>query len=133
MRIILLVSLIVFFGSVSVFAEGCHNGKTSGHEMNAAAGSHQHSAALHDSAASAKKEIAAQTKCPVMGGKVDREVFTVWEGNEDYSAKKVYFCCPGCIDTFKKDPVKYIKKLEKMGQPIESVSSKKTVDSIKTN
>lgn len=46
-----------------------------------------------------------QTICPVMGGKIDKTVFT------DYKGKRVYFCCPGCIDTFNKDPEKYLPKL----------------------
>ena len=46
---------------------------------------------------------AAQTVCPLMGGKINKNIFT------DYQGKRVYFCCVGCVDTFKKDPAKYIK------------------------
>ncbi len=46
-----------------------------------------------------------QTICPIMGGKIDKTVFT------EYQGKKVYFCCPGCIDEFNKDPEKYIPQL----------------------
>ena len=46
-----------------------------------------------------------QTMCPVMGGPINKEVFT------EYKGKKVYFCCSACIDTFNKDPEKYISKL----------------------
>ncbi len=49
---------------------------------------------------------APQTNCPVMGGKINQTVYT------DYQGKRIYFCCTGCIDTFKKDPAKYMKKLE---------------------
>jgi Cu+-exporting ATPase len=28
----------------------------------------------------------------------------------EYEGKTYYFCCPGCIDQFKADPEKYIKK-----------------------
>ncbi len=48
---------------------------------------------------------AEQTTCPIMGGKIDKAVFT------EYKGKKVYFCCPGCDKTFKADPAKYISKL----------------------
>ena len=48
---------------------------------------------------------AEQTICPVMGGKIDKTVFTEYEG------RKVYFCCPGCIAEFHKDPQKYLDKL----------------------
>ncbi len=47
-----------------------------------------------------------QTICPVMGNKIDKNVYA------DYKGKRVYFCCKGCIDTFNKDPEKYMKKLE---------------------
>lgn len=46
-----------------------------------------------------------QTTCPVMGGKVNKDIFTEYEG------KKVYFCCPGCRPVFEKNPEKYISKL----------------------
>jgi YHS domain-containing protein len=46
------------------------------------------------------------TTCPVMGGKVNRNVFTVYNG------KKIYFCCPGCDKSFEKDPDTYLAKLD---------------------
>jgi len=48
---------------------------------------------------------ADQTLCPVMGGAINKEIFT------EYKGKKVYFCCPGCIAEFEKDPQKYLPKL----------------------
>jgi YHS domain-containing protein len=48
---------------------------------------------------------AEQTTCPVMGGPINKQYSTVYQG------KTVYFCCPACIETFKKDPGKYIDKL----------------------
>lgn len=50
-------------------------------------------------------QVAEQTTCPVMGGPIDKSVFV------EYQGKKVYFCCPGCVDTFKASPEKYISKL----------------------
>jgi YHS domain-containing protein len=29
-----------------------------------------------------------------------------------YQGQEVKFCCKGCVTTFKKDPAKYIKKIE---------------------
>jgi len=55
----------------------------------------------------------AQTTCPVMGNKIDKNVYT------DYEGKRVYFCCPDCIATFKKDPAKCIKKLADAGVTLE--------------
>ncbi|MBM4033860.1 MAG: YHS domain-containing protein [Planctomycetes bacterium] len=44
-----------------------------------------------------------------MGGKINRGIFA------DHEGKRVYFCCDGCPAAFKKDPEKYIKKLESDG------------------
>ena len=57
--------------------------------------------------------IIPQTICPVMGGEINKEVYV------DHEGKRVYFCCPGCIATFKEDPEKYIKKLEDQGITLE--------------
>jgi YHS domain-containing protein len=46
-----------------------------------------------------------QTICPVMGGKINRNISTAYKG------KKVYFCCAGCIGKFKANPEKYLNKL----------------------
>jgi len=48
-----------------------------------------------------------------MGGKINKEIYT------DYEGKRVYFCCKGCIGEFKKDPAKHIKKLEEEGVALE--------------
>lgn len=58
----------------------------------------------------------AQTNCPVMGGKINKDVYA------DYEGKRVYFCCEACISTFKSDPAKYVKKLEGEGVTLETVS-----------
>jgi YHS domain-containing protein len=50
-----------------------------------------------------------QTACPVMGGKINQQLYA------DYQGQRVYFCCPACIDIFKKDPEKYLKKLREQG------------------
>jgi YHS domain-containing protein len=55
------------------------------------------------------KEVASaateQTICPVMGNKIDKNIFT------EYRGKKVYFCCADCKEKFEKDPEKYVAKL----------------------
>lgn len=48
-----------------------------------------------------------ETRCPVTGEKVDPAMATL---KTEYMGKTYYFCCPGCPETFKKDPEKYIKK-----------------------
>ena len=62
-----------------------------------------------------------QTACPVAGGKPNHDVSLYYEG------RMVYFCCEGCIDTFKENPRKYLSALdgdtdvtkEKKEQPAE--------------
>lgn len=50
-----------------------------------------------------------QTTCPIMGGKIDKKM------SADYQGKRIYLCCAKCVDTFKKDPEKYLKKLASQG------------------
>ncbi len=44
--------------------------------------------------------------CPVMG-----EKFTITEKTPsvEYNGKMYFFCCPGCVEKFKKEPDKYLK------------------------
>ena len=60
----------------------------------------------------AKKIAAAavQTACPIMGGAINKAMFT------EYKGKKVYFCCPGCKPEFEKNPEKYLAKLPQFKQ-----------------
>jgi YHS domain-containing protein len=46
--------------------------------------------------------------CPVSGDKIDGTATATYE----YEGKIYNFCCPMCIDPFKKDPQKYIKKIQ---------------------
>ena len=50
-------------------------------------------------------ETTQQSVCPVMGGAINKEYIT------EYRGKKVYFCCPACINKFKAEPEKYAAKL----------------------
>ncbi len=50
-----------------------------------------------------------QTTCPVLGNKINKDVYA------DYQGKRVYFCCSDCIGVFQKDPDKYLKKLSDQG------------------
>ena len=52
-----------------------------------------------------QKQVAQQTVCPIMGGKINKSVFATYKG------KKVYFCCAGCETPFLKNPEKYLSKL----------------------
>ena len=57
----------------------------------------------------APAQAKAQTTCPVLGGNIDKNVYA------DYQGKRIYFCCKGCDVEFKKNPEKYLKKLEDEG------------------
>jgi len=46
--------------------------------------------------------------CPVTGEKISEETKATYE----YEGKIYNFCCPMCIGGFKKNPEKYIKKIE---------------------
>lgn len=51
--------------------------------------------------------------CPITGEKIDKKI------SYEYNGKTYYFCCQACIDEFKEDPEKYIKKMEE-GSKAES-------------
>ena len=57
---------------------------------------------------------ASQTKCPIKGGDIDKEVYV------DIDGKRVYFCCPGCDGKFLKDGKANIKKMEAKGIALAS-------------
>ncbi|MCL4503592.1 MAG: YHS domain-containing protein [Deltaproteobacteria bacterium] len=54
-----------------------------------------------------------QTVCPVLGGKVNKQIYV------DYQGKRVYLCCQGCEAQFKKDPEKFMKKIQEQGITLE--------------
>ena len=56
-----------------------------------------------------------QKTCPVMGGAINRSIYA------DYRGERVYFCCGACPPQFKKNPVKYLDKLESMGEVPEKL------------
>ena len=88
-------------------------------------GSHQHNQTAHikqmqqaaDTTAAIHETGTVQTVCPVMGGAIDRNLYV------DYENKRVYLCCKGCLESFKKNPQKYIKASEDKGIRFEAVPS----------
>jgi YHS domain-containing protein len=50
-----------------------------------------------------------QTTCPVMGGLINKNIYADYQGN------RIYFCCPPCLKEFKKNPNKYVKKMNEQG------------------
>ena len=60
-----------------------------------------------------KKAVNVGNKiCPVTGEKINENTKVTYE----YQGKIYNFCCAGCPDEFKKDPEKYIKKIEEEKQ-----------------
>lgn len=66
-------------------------------------------------------EPKAQTTCPVMGGKIDKNIFA------DVNGYRVYVCCNGCISKVKADPDKYIKTIKAAGETPEKAPAAKEV------
>ena len=62
---------------------------------------------------------ATQAVCPVLGNKINKNIYA------DYQGKRVYFCCSGCVAPFKKNPEKYLKKMEEQGITPETSSGGK--------
>ena len=58
--------------------------------------------------------------CPVSGEKIVEKLKATYE----YNGKVYNFCCPACIGEFKKDPQKYIKKVEAELQATSESQSK---------
>lgn len=50
-----------------------------------------------------------QTTCPVLGGKINKNLYA------DVNGKRIYVCCPMCIGKIKANPEKYIKQMEAKG------------------
>ena len=63
---------------------------------------HEHMAMKAEPAITSALE---QTTCPVMGGAINKAIFT------EHKGKKVYFCCSPCEEKFEQEPEKYIAKL----------------------
>lgn len=59
---------------------------------------------------SLSKGFTLQCACPISGKPIKADKLVEHEG------KKVYFCCDGCPDAFKKDPAKYTAKLSQFSE-----------------
>jgi len=68
--------------------------------------------------AAEKNKSTVQTMCPVMGGEINKKIFS------DYKGYRVYFCCTECPGEFKKNPEKYMKKLKDSGVVPEKIPGK---------
>ena len=78
------------------------------HEQMAQAGLDEQAAGVTGQTASKEAANVGNKICPVTGEKIDEKTKATYE----YQGKIYNLCCPMCIDTFKKDPEKYIQKVE---------------------
>jgi YHS domain-containing protein len=104
------VMFIVGMSKIS-FAMMCGSNSEHGeHGQAAQSNDNGHSReAMSETKFSSEKAIDAGNKiCPVSGEKIDENSKTVYE----YDGKIYNFCCPSCIDAFKKAPDKYIEKVD---------------------
>jgi YHS domain-containing protein len=58
-----------------------------------------------EEAKEAAATVVEQKVCPIMGAPINKELYAQYKG------QKVYFCCPGCKETFEKNPEQYTAKL----------------------
>ena len=65
-----------------------------------------------------KKEVKLNTKCPVTDDEADPKLTT------EYKGRTIAFCCEGCVDDFKKDPKKFVAKLEKQDKEAKDKEKK---------
>ena len=120
----LLVIFVVglFFAGLSrvSLAMMCADKGTSGEEHSSRQQLAQAETAKPDAATPVKKaEDAGNKICPVSGEKIGEKMKATYA----YEGKTYNFCCAMCIDNFKKDPQKYIKKVEEEKQ-IQEVNKK---------
>ncbi|MCX5677428.1 MAG: YHS domain-containing protein [Planctomycetota bacterium] len=91
---ILLAGMIVAAVAWGVLAAGCKSEPQEGSKPGTAA------------VGWAGKGEIAQKLCPVTGEPINPKIFI------DYDGRRIYFCCDMCPPMFKKDPEKYLKKLD---------------------
>ncbi|MCF7790470.1 MAG: hypothetical protein K9M56_00600 [Victivallales bacterium] len=80
-------------------------------------------ATLSSLAGAAEKSNKSQTTCPVMGGKINKNLYADVKDPETGKTVRIYVCCQGCLAKIKNNPEKYIKKLEKDGVKPETVGA----------
>lgn len=67
----------------------------------------------------ATNAVKHQTLCPVTGEEINKALFV------DYEGKRIYVCCGSCLGPIKKDPAKYVTKLESEGITLDKAESAK--------
>ncbi len=101
-HVLFLTAIIVLGVTTCAFAAG-------GESHHGSPGAAMNEDKLLDDAQQKEPVDAGNTICPVSGGKIGEMGPGV---QYEHEGKIYHFCCAGCIDEFKKDPVKYIKIIE---------------------
>ena len=86
---IVVLGILILFGSQAVQAQNAPSEEKAADEVS-------------------KPQDVGNKICPVTGEKIDEKTKATYE----YKGEIYNFCCTMCIDEFKKDPEKYIKKVE---------------------
>jgi hypothetical protein len=67
------------------------------------------------------KATKPQSTCPVMGGRVNRDLYT------DVVGQRIYVCCQGCIEKVERDPEAALETIRRNGQYAQSLQKTCTV------
>jgi YHS domain-containing protein len=62
-------------------------------------------------------KLKPQTKCPIMGGAINKALYADVEG------QRIYVCCKGCIAAIKKNPDQALATLQKNGEHAKSLQT----------
>ena len=64
-----------------------------------------------------EKKVKMQTACPVMGGKINKDLYV------DQAGKRIYVCCKGCIAPVQKDFKKHAEKVAAAGETVATIQT----------
>ncbi len=103
-----LLAAVLFAGLLML--NGCKKSEPAPTETSTGKMTMQDHAAMAEETAGEVVAAAEQTTCPVMGGAINKALFT------EYKGKKVYFCCDGCKEKFEEAPEQYVAKLPQFNQ-----------------
>jgi len=108
------ITLIFVMSNVS-FAMTCGSHSKQQHTAQAESNEHRNTQVDADDVTPiiAKEAVSVGNKiCPVSGEEIDPKMKATYE----YEGKIYNFCCTSCIEEFKKDPQKYIEKINEQKQ-----------------
>jgi len=109
-------AMFIFAMSKVSLAMMCGSGHSNEQQVTQVATEHQNKTT--DTTTQTKEEAinVGNKICPVSGEKIDEAN----KATDKYEGKIYNFCCKACLKDFKKDPQKYIKKLNELEKKEES-------------